>query len=66
MPKVRLNLTVAEGYPSRGQEAGVLHADQFICTPKPHDKWYPMHKLKTDGPHRPGRKLFNWHGSEAK
>ena len=25
-----------------------------------------MHKLKTDGPHRPGRKLFSWHGSEAK
>ena len=25
-----------------------------------------MHNLKTDGPHRLGRKLFNWHGSEAK
>ena len=25
-----------------------------------------MHKFKTDGPQRPGRKLFNWHGSEAK
>ena len=25
-----------------------------------------MHKLKPDGPHRPGRKLFNWHGSEVK
>ena len=25
-----------------------------------------MHKLKTDGPQRPGRKLFSWHGSEAK
>ena len=22
--------------------------------------------LKPDGPHRLGRKLFNWHGSEAK
>ena len=62
----RINLTVAEGYPSRGQEAGGLHTDQFIRTPKPQDKWYPMHKLKTDGPQRPGRKLFNWHGSEAK
>ena len=62
----RINLTVAEGYPSRSQEAGGLCTDQFIRTPKPQDKWYPMHKLKTDGPQRPGRKLFNWHGSEAK
>ena len=62
----RLNLTVAEGYPSRGQKAGGLRTDQFIRTPKPQDKWYPMHKLKTDGPHRSGRKLFNWHVSEAK
>ena len=62
----RINLTVAEGYPSRSQEAGGLRTDQFIRTPKPQDKWYPMHKLKTDGPQRPGRKLFNWHGSEAK
>ena len=61
-----LILTVAEGYPSRGQEAGGLHTDQFIRTPKPQDKWYPIHKLKTDGPHRSGRKLFNWHGSEVK
>ena len=51
----RINLTVAEGYPSRSQEAGGLRTDQFICTPKPQDKWYPMHKLKTDGPQRPGR-----------
>ena len=57
----RINLTVAEGYPSRSQEAGGLRTDQLIRTPKPQDKWYPMHKLKTDGP-----QLFNWHGSEAK
>ena len=52
----RLNLAVAEDYPSRGQEAGRLHTDQFIRTPKPQDKWYPMHKVKPDGPHRLGRK----------
>ena len=46
----RINLTVAEGYPSRGQEADGLRTDQFRRTPKPLDKWYPMHKLKTDGP----------------
>ena len=62
----KLNLTVAEGYRSRSQEAGRLHTDQFIRTPKPQDMWYPMHKLKTDGPHRLGRKLFSWHKSEAK
>ena len=55
----RLHLTVAEGYPSRGQETGSVRTDQFIRTPKPQDKWYPIYKLKTDGPHRPGRILFN-------
>ena len=62
----RINLTAAEAYPSRGQEAGGLRTNQFIRTPKPQDKLYPMNKLKTDGPHRLGRKLFNWHSSEAK
>ena len=50
----RLNLTVAEGYPSRSQDSAGLRRDQFIKVPKPQEKWYKMHLLKSDGPHRPG------------
>ena len=50
----RLNLTVAEGYPSRAQES------------QSQSRWYKMHIIKPDGPHRPGRFVFSWHDSEAK
>ena len=62
----RLNLTVAEGYPSRSQDSAVLKRDQFIKVPKSQEKWYKMHLLKSDGPHRPSRSVFNWRNTEAK
>ena len=62
----RLNLTVAEGYPSRSQDSAGLKRDQFIKVPKSQEKWYKMHLLKSDGPHRPGRSVFNWRNTEAK
>ena len=62
----RLNLTVAEGYPSRSQDSAGLRRDQFIKVPKSQEKWYKMHLIKTDGPHRPGRSVFNWRNTEAK
>ena len=62
----RLNLTVAEGYPSRSQDSAGLKRDQFIKVPKSQEKWYKMHLLKSDGPHRPGRSVFNCRNSEAK
>ena len=62
----RLNLTVAEGYPSRSQDLAGLKRDQFIKVPKSHEKWYKMHLLKSDGPHRPGHSVFNWRNTEAK
>ena len=62
----RLNLTVAEGYPSRSQDYAGLRRDQFIKVPKSQEKWYKMHLLKSDGPHRPGRSVFNWRNTEAK
>ena len=66
-PKLeRLNLTVAEGYPSRSQDSAGLKRDQFIKVPKSQEKWYKMHLLKPDGPHRPGRSVFNWRNTEAK
>ena len=55
----RLNTTVAEGYPSRAQ-------DQFIKIPKSQSRWYQMHTLRHDGPHRYGKSLFSWSSSEAK
>ena len=39
----KLNLTVAEGYPSRNTETGGLLRDQFV---KP--RWYNMHADKKD------------------
>ena len=62
----RLNMTVAEGYPSRSQDSAGLKRDQFIKVPKSQEKWYKMHLLKSDGPHRPGRSVFNWRNTEAK
>ena len=36
----KLNVTLTEGYPSRGSEAGGLLKDQFIRPPKSQAKWY--------------------------
>ena len=61
----RLNLTVAEGYPSRAHDSAGLKRDQFVKVPN-QSRWYAMHMLKTDGPHRPGRSVFSWRNSECK
>ena len=58
----RLNLTVADGYPSRAQDFAGLKRDQFIKVPR----WYKMHLMKPEGPHRPGRSVFSWNNTEAK
>ena len=44
----KLNTRVAEGYPSRSQEAAGLKQDQFIRTPKSQAKWYSQSRLKQD------------------
>ena len=62
----RLNTIVAEGYPSRAQDSAGLKRDQFIKVPKSQARWYQMYTIKQDGPHRPGKKLFSWHNTEAK
>ena len=61
----RLNLTVA-GYPSRSQDSAGLKRDQFVKVPKTQSKWYKMHLMKPDGPHRRGRSVFSWRNTEAK
>ena len=43
----RLNVTVAEGYPSRNYETGGLLRDQFVKTPRS-SKWYAMHTDEKD------------------
>ena len=42
-----LNVTVADGYPSRTTETGGLLRDQFVKTPRS-SKWYAMHTDKKD------------------
>ena len=43
----KLNLTVAEGYPSSNSENSGLLRDQFLKTPHT-SKWYEMHAVKKD------------------
>ena len=40
----KLNLTLTDGYPSRGAEAGGLHRDQFLKPPRSQAKWYGAHQ----------------------
>ena len=60
----QLNIVVAEGYP-RAQDSAGLKKNQFKI-PKSQARWYQMHTIRQDGPHRPGKKLFSWHNTEAK
>ena len=62
----KLNTVVAEGYPSRAQDSAGLKKDQFVKVPKSQNRWYQMHMIRPEGPHRPGKTLFSWHNSEAK
>ena len=58
----KLNLTLAEGYPSRGSEAGGLAKDVFIRTPRSQSKWYGLHTdQKTDS-----SKVSSWHTDAVK
>ena len=43
----KLNLTIAEGYPSKNSETSGLLRDQFVKTPCT-SKWYDMHATKKD------------------
>ena len=62
----RLNLIAVEGYPLKSQNSAGHKRDQFIKVPKSQSKWYTMHLLKPEGPHRPGRSFFNWRNTESK
>ena len=58
----RLNVTVAEGYPSRNIETGGLLRDQFVKPPRS-SKWYDMHTDKKDSA---SSTVCNWSPEPAK
>ena len=58
----RLNLTVAEGYPSRNSKTGGLLHDQFVKPPRS-SKWYDMH---TDKKESAATTVCNWSPEPAK
>ena len=62
----KLNKVVAEGYPSRSQDSAGLKKDQFVKVPKSQNRWYQMHMIRPEGPHRTGKTLFSWYNSESK
>ena len=59
----KLNITLAQGYPTRTSEAGALQRDQFIRPPKSQQKWYGFHpnpKKDTE------QTVSSWHTSSSK
>ena len=58
----RLNVTVAEGYPSRNTETSGLLRDQFVKPPRS-SKWYDMHTDKKDSA---STTVCNWSPEPAK
>ena len=58
----KLNLSLSEGYPSRGSEAGGLAKDVFLRPPRSQAKWYGLHtdqKAETS-------KVSTWHTDSVK
>ena len=58
----KLNLTIAEGYPSRGSEAGGLAKDVFLRPPCSQPKWYGLHTDQKTDP----SKVSAWHTDAVK
>ena len=59
---LRLNVTVAEGYPSRNTETAGLLRDQFVKPPRS-SKWYAMHTEKKDSA---SKTVCDWSPEPAK
>ena len=58
----RLNLTLTQGYPSKGSDAGGLQRDQFIKASKSQGKWYGLHPNQN----KPTGSVSFWHCDTAK
>ena len=63
MPRLVVPET-GEVYPSRSQDSGGLKKDQFIKMPESQSRWYQIHTIKEDAPHRPGKSVFSWRNTE--
>ena len=62
----KLNLTLVEGYPSRGSEPGGLAKDVFLRLAKSQSKWYGLHTdVKTDTKADPPQ-LTHWSTDSSK
>ena len=58
----KLNLTLVEGYPSRGSEAGGLAKDVFLRPARTQSKWYGLH---TD-PKAESSQISSWNADASK
>ena len=58
----RLNLTLTQGYPSKGSDAGGLQRDQFIKPAKSQGKWYSLHPYQN----KPACSVLSWHSDTAR
>ena len=58
----KLNLTLVEGYPSRGSEAGGLAKDVFLRPARTQSKWYGLH---TD-PKAESSQISSWNTDASK
>ena len=58
----RLNLTLTQGYPSKGSEPGGLQRDQFIKPTKSQGRWYGLHPSQD----KPAGSVSFWHSDNAK
>ena len=58
----RLNLTLTQGYPSKGSDAGGLQRHQFIKPAKSQGKWYSLHPNQN----KPAGSVSSWHSDTAR
>ena len=62
----KLNLTLVEGYPSRGSEPGGLGKDVFLRPTKSQTKWYGLHIDPKTDPKADSSQLSHWSTDSSK
>ena len=62
----KLNLTLVEGYPSRGSEPGGLGKDVFLRPAKSQTKWYGLHIDPKTDPKADSSQLSHWSTDSSK
>ena len=63
----RLNITLAQGYPTRSAESGGLLRDQFVKPPKSQQKWYGAHSQRKDADMKDSdSSVTSWHTGSSK